>query len=95
MASPMQAPTRGDEADKASAMNPRNSNPWIFAICPIISPNMSEQNKPRAMWLRASTIYFLKSILIMILSAVEIAVNELDHLVLIVTYILTQSLVIV
>ena len=58
IASPMQAPTNGDDADSISAMNPRKSIPGIFAICPMISPRISEQNSPKAMWLSASTMYF-------------------------------------
>jgi hypothetical protein len=46
--------------DKASEMNVRKSIPGILAICPVIRPRIREQNSPRAMWLRASTIYFLK-----------------------------------
>ena len=61
MARPMQAPTRGDFADRASDMNVRKSSPGILAIWPMIRPRISEQNRPRAMWLRASTMYFLKN----------------------------------
>lgn len=61
MARPMQAPTRGELAERASAMKLRKSSPGILAICPMISPRINEQNSPMAMWLRASTMYFLKS----------------------------------
>jgi hypothetical protein len=64
MAKPMQAPTSGDEADSDSLMKVRNARPGILAICPTMSPRMSEQNKPQAIWLSALTMYLSNNLLI-------------------------------
>ena len=60
IARPMHAPTSGELADNASAMKFRKSSPGILEICPMIRPRINEQNRPMAIWLNASTIYFLK-----------------------------------
>ena len=59
MARPMHAPVNGEVLDNASAMKSRKPSPGILAIWLIISPRMREQNKPIAIWLIASTMYFL------------------------------------
>ena len=59
---PMEPPTIGADCSKV-AISLRKSSPGIKAICLIIRPKISEQKRPIAIKLRASTIYVLKSLL--------------------------------
>jgi hypothetical protein len=72
MAKPMQAPTRGEEAESASLMKARNARPGILAICPTMSPMMSEQNRPQAMWLSALTTYLSNNLFSIVLVKMRI-----------------------
>jgi hypothetical protein len=64
MASPMQAPVRGEVLANALAMKSRKPSAGILAIWPMISPIIREQNKPIAIWLIPSTMYLLKNFFI-------------------------------
>jgi hypothetical protein len=71
MARPIHAPVNGEVLDNASAMKSRKPRPGILAIWLIISPRIREQNKPIAIWLIASTRYFLKNFFIWIMSVLK------------------------
>ena len=49
MATPMAAPTTGDEADSTSQYGARKLSQEICASCDRISPMMSEANRPSPM----------------------------------------------
>ena len=60
MAAPIAPPTTGEEAESTSVNFERNSRCGIFANWLMISPTMSEEKRPSAIALIASTKYLLK-----------------------------------
>ena len=49
IATPMAAPTTGDDASSASVSGAMNESPGSLAICVRISPMIKEENSPSAM----------------------------------------------